>query len=504
MYRDYSDCMDVELFKTAAVADGGPIYGRIAEHIKAQLAAGRLIPGERLPPIRQLAAVLGVNRDTVSLAYDLLAREGVVEATVGRGTFVRDRSTAPDLKASSPPLSPLVDRLLDFDRSRPSYIAQDGAAPLHSLIPDPSLYPVKEFTQALNRALERGGSDLLVYGGHQGNQGLREAVAGRLASHGIGVDTDNIVPCQGASQGISLAMRLYAEPGDWIAVEEPTYHNVLGVLVGLGLRAAPIPMTHEGPDLGILERTLARPEVKLFYTMPSFHNPMGITTSVPRRRAVLEIASRLGKPIIEDAFEMDLRYDGAPVPPLAALDRAGVVVHLFSFSKSLFPGVRVGAVTASGRAVDGLLVLKHATDLSGSLILQAAVAEFVSCGAYEEHLTRLRRALRDRRDVLLETLAEEFPAGARWTMPDGGYQIWLELQEDIDTRALLREAQNIGVLFAPGYQFHHDGRPSSAMRLTIALANADEIRRGVRLLGGLVRELWRRPSSASRDMSIHL
>ena len=496
--------MDFELFQPAADPKGGPLYGQIADHIKAQLAAGRLIPGERLPPIRRLAAALRVNRDTVSLAYDLLAREGVVEATVGRGTFIQNRPRVEDIKASSPPLSPLVDRLLDFERSRPSYVAPDGAAPLHSLIPDPSLYPVEAFTEALNRALARGGSDLLVYGGHQGNRGLREVVADRLTSHGIAIDADNIVPCQGASQGISLAMRLYAEPGDWIAVEEPTYHNVLGVLVGLGLRAAPIPMTYEGPDLGILERTLSRPEVKLFYTMPSFHNPMGITTAIPRRRAVLEIASRLGKPIIEDAFEMDLRYDGAPVPPLAALDARGVVVHLFSFSKSLFPGVRVGAVTARGRAVDGLLALKHATDLSGSLILQAAVAEFVNCGAYEEHLIRLRASLRERRDVLLPTLARELPEGARWTEPDGGYQIWLELQEDIDTRALLREAQNAGVLFAPGYQFHHDGRPSNCMRLTIALANTEEIRRGVRALGVLVREHLRRPSNVSRDMSIHL
>ena len=504
MSQDYSAAMEIELFVPKTVSQAGPLYSQIAGHIKAQLAAGRLAPGDKLPPIRRLAGELGVNRDTVSLAYDLLAREGVAEATVGRGTFIAHHAPSPGLNPSSAPLSPLVDRLLDFEKTRPHYAASDGAAPLHSLIPDPSLYPVEAFTDALNRALARGGSDLLVYGGHQGNRGLREVVADRLASHGMAVDADNIVPCQGASQGISLAMRLYAEPGDWIAVEEPTYHNVLGVLVGLGLRAAPIPMTHEGPDLGALERTLSRPEVKLFYTMPSFHNPMGITTSVPRRRAVLEVASRLGKPIIEDGFEMDLRYDGVQVPPLAALDAHETVVHLFSFSKSLFPGVRVGAVTARGRAVDGLLALKHATDLSGSLILQAAVAEFVSSGEYDAHLKRLRAALRERRDVLLDSLEKALPDTVRWTVPEGGYQIWVELPEDIDTRALLREGQNAGVLFAPGYQFHHDGRPSSCMRLTIALANVEEIKRGVRALGSLVREHLQRPTGLSRDMSIHL
>ena len=496
--------MDIDLFLPVTASQAGPLYSQIAAHIKSQLTAGRLGPGDRLPPIRRLAGELKVNRDTVSLAYDLLAREGVVEATVGRGTFIAHRTHRSNLNASSPPLSPLVDRLLDFEKTRPQYAATDGAAPLHSLTPDPSLYPVAAFTDALNRALEKGGSDLLVYGGHQGNRGLREVVAERLASHGMAVDADNIVPCQGASQGISLAMRLYAQPGDWIAVEEPTYHNVLGVLVGLGLRAAPIPMTLDGPDLGALERTLSRPEVKLFYTMPSFHNPMGITTSVARRRALLEVAGRAGKPIIEDAFEMDLRYDGTPVPPLAALDAHGIVVHLFSFSKSLFPGVRVGAVTARGRAVEGLLALKQATDLSGSLILQAAVAEFVSSGEYEAHLQRLRTTLLERRDVLLTSLKRALPEAARWTTPEGGYQVWVELSGDIDTRALLREAQNAGVLFAPGYQFHHDARPSSCLRLTIALANVEEIRRGVRALGGLVREHLKSPTAVSRDMNIHL
>ena len=201
---------------------------------------------------------------------------------------------------------------------------------------------------------------------------------------------------------------------------------------------------------------------------------------------------------------MDLRYDGVQVPPLAALDAHGIVVHLFSFSKSLFPGVRVGAVTARGRAVDGLLALKQATDLSGSLILQAAVAEFVSCGEYDAHLGRLRATLLERRDVLLSGLEETLGDTARWTVPEGGYQVWVELPETIDTRALLREGQNAGVLFAPGYQFHHDARPSSCMRLTIALANVEEIRRGVKVLGGLVGEHLKRPTTLSRDMNIHL
>ncbi len=491
---------------TGGAATRKPVYQQIAEQVNAAISTGQLRHGDKLPTIRALAGELGVNRDTVALAYEGLARDGIVETAVGRGTFVRQM--APGRQAAEqapPPLSPVVDRLLDFERARPDFTARDGAVPLHSLIPDPSLYPLKAFRRSLNRVLDEAGTALLVYGGHQGHEGLRDVIASRLRAQGVETSAEQVVLCQGASQGVSLALRLYAEPGDWVAVEEPTYHNVLGALVGLGLRAAPVPMTGDGPDLEVLARTLARPEVKLFYTMPSFHNPLGTTTSLGHRRALLEMAARLGKPIIEDGFEMDLRYDGRDVPPLAALDVAGVVVHLFSFSKSLFPGVRIGSICARGRAVDGLQALKQTTDLSGVLVLQAAVADFVGRGGYDRHLNNLRGRLRERRDVLLDALAKHMPEDTRWTRPDGGYQVWVDLPPDIDSRALLREAQAAGVMFAPGHQFHHDGRPSTGLRLTTALADSDEIRRGIEILGRLVRtRLAARTPRVSRDTSIHV
>ena len=495
--------MDIRIVRAPA----GPkraVYLQIADQIRDAVAAGQLAAGSRLEPIRTLAARLGVNRDTVSLAYELLVRDGILEATVGRGTFVRSGRSARGNGANTPPFAPLVERLLELERGRPSYASVDGAIPLHALTPDPSLYPIASFRKSLDRVMEKSGSELLVYGEHQGNLALREAIAGRLSVHGFETEPENVVLCQGASQGISLAMRLFAEPGDWVAVEEPTYHNVLAALVALGLRAAPIPMTAEGPDLDILERTLARPEVKLFYTMPSFHNPLGTTTTMGHRRALIDLAARLGKPIVEDGFEMDLRYTGERVSPLAGFDPHGYVVHLFSFSKSLFPGVRIGAVTARGRAVEALLALKNASDLSGAMILQAAVADFVASGGYDRHLTRLKSMLVERRDAMVEALEAEMPEDARWTHPEGGYQLWLELPAGLDTRNLFAEAKQSGVLFAPGYQFHHDGRPSNAMRLTTALANAEEIRRGIKILGGVVRRHLPHVRQAARDTSIHV
>ncbi|MDJ0849776.1 MAG: PLP-dependent aminotransferase family protein [Myxococcota bacterium] len=476
--------MQISLDRDAG-RDGIPFYRQIAEQIQARVDSRDLPAGSRLPPIRELARRLSVNRDTVALAYEELARAGVVESTVGRGTFVAD-APGPG-GAFSPVLSPLAERVVQLGRSRPRFGSGQDAVPMHSLVPDPSLYPSEAFRRVLNRVLQEGGPELLLYGGPGGHARMREVMAGRLRAEGIEAGADEVVLCHGASQGIALALRLFAEPGDAVALEEPTYNNVLAAVSGLGLEIVPVPMREGGPDLVVLERVLARPEVKLFYTIPTFHNPMGTTTGLEHRRALLEVAGRCGKPVVEDAYEMDLRLGGRPVPPLAALDRAGLVVHLSSFSKSLFPGVRVGAVTARGRLVDALIALKQATDLSDAMPLQAALAEFVSSGAYDRHLARLHRELRRRRDALLAALAEHMPEGTRWTEPEGGYQVWVELPDDIDTSELLPDAVGAGVLFAPGAQFHHDGRRSACLRLTFAMADEASLRRGVAALGEVIR-----------------
>jgi len=487
------------------VSDGRPVYRQIAEAVRRAIRAQELAAGARLPAIRDLARQLGVNRDTVATAYEALAADGLVESTVGRGTFV-SASAAPPAAAFAqppapfaPPLAPGIERLLEFERNRPRFGSSRDAVPMHALVPDPSLYPADAFRRAVNRALSRGGPELLLYGSPQGDAALREALALRMARAGLPGDADDLVLCHGASQGIALALRVFCAPGDVVALEEPTYNNALGAALALGVRTAPVPMRPDGVDLAALEQTLARPEVKAFYTIPTFHNPMGTTTGTAHRRALLDVARRAGVPVIEDGYEMDLRFSGRPVPPLAGLD-PGLVVHLFSFSKSLFPGARVGAISARGRVREALLALKQASDLSDAQPLQAALAELVSSGEYERHLGRLRRVLRSRRDALLGALAEHMPEGTHWTTPEGGYQVWVELPGGVDTRDLLADAVAAGVLFAPGAQFHHDGRPSNALRLTFAMADEARLALGVERLARVVRR--RRDARTRTPLSV--
>ena len=496
-----------------------PFYQQIATQLIGAITRGERMAGERLPAIRALASELGLHRDTVALAYEQLANAGWVESRVGAGTFVSASGAAiattnggeataslmhnRDIEIELA-LAPQVERLIALDNTRPRYATGDDVVAFHRLIPDPRFYPVDEFRECIDAAIREAGPELFSYASPEGDPRLRRAMAERFRRHGVVRSADELVLCHGASQGISLALRLFTQPGDQVAVEVPTYANVLSAFAGLGINAAPVPMDEHGADPEALDRLLAKPEVKAYYTIPTFHNPLGTTTSLERRRQILEIATRHRVPILEDAFELDLRFRGEEIPPLAALDKSDIVVLLFSFSKSLFPGVRVGSISARGRALEGLVALKHATDLSDSLLLQAGLTRFVESGAYDRHLTRIRKLLRSRHQAMEEALESTMPEGTTWTRPDGGYQLWLELPYEVDTRDLLADAARAGVLFSPGTLFMPDARPSRAMRLTVACADEDEIRRGVSALGVVARASRAVEPGTGRIAGMHL
>jgi len=491
-------------------ASDEPAYLQVAAQLQAEIEGGLRVPGQRLPAIRSLAAELGLHRDTIALAYEQLGQAGLVEARVGSGTFVRSLLTSAEenlaLRRSDRELAlaPPVERLIALENTRPRYANGDDVVALHRLIPDPRHYPIDEFSACFQAALREDGASLFSYASPEGDPRLRRAMAERFRRYGISVAPEELVLCHGASQGISLALRLFTQPGDQVAVEVPTYANVLSALVGHGVSAAGVSMDADGVDPEALDRVLARPEVKVFYTIPSFHNPLGTTTGLVRRRQILEIAERHGVPIVEDGFELDLRFKGQDVAPLAALDEAGMVVQLFSFSKSLFPGVRVGSIAARGRALEGLVALKHATDLSDALALQAGLARFVESGAYDRHLTRIRKVLASRHATLAAALTEGMPAGTTWTDPEGGYQRWVELPFEVDTRDLLADAARAGVVFSPGTLFMPDARPSRGMRLSVACVDEDEIARGVAALGRVVCARAAQAPGAGRTAGMHL
>jgi DNA-binding transcriptional MocR family regulator len=472
-----------------------PISSQIVAYLERAIAAGRLAAGTKLEPIRVLAKELGVNRETVATAYRELERLGLTESTVGRGTFVHGpRVTSASGNAATPPersfeptFARTAESARDLAAARVDYAAPEGAVRFERLIPDGSLYPHEEFRKTLARALAKGGAALYEYGDPRGDVGLRRALVERMARAGIEADPDDVLITAGATQGFAIATRLFCDPGDAVALESPTYPWSFGSLTAMGVRALPVPMTEQGLDLERLDALLGRERARFLYTMPSFHNPTAISSSLAHRRSLLEIAAKHGVPVLEDDFEKDLRVRGRGAPPLRALDRSGLVLYMGTFSKSLFPAARVGWLFLPPGVMRAALLAKRALDLTTSPLIQAGLSLFLKEGRYERHLRRVVRELGARLQAAEHALARELPEGATVSPAEGGFLLWVTLPAPFDTTALLPEAKRAGVVYAPGELFHPDGRGRASFRLSVAHTPVPELERGIRILGEVIR-----------------
>lgn len=480
---------------------------QISDQIRDLIRSGQLKPGEKIPSTRILSKDLNVNRITVAQAYKTLINEGFVRAGVGSGTFVSyhamDSSNILDRSIYAPKFSIGMQSLWHAHQDTALFMdIPEGAVNFAALVPDERLFPVEDFKKCLDRAMDEEGYKLLQYGGTLGYQPLREYIAGRLKKRGIQADANQVLVVNGAQQGIDLVLRCFLSPGDQVAVSFPTYHNIFPVVEHLRAGVAPVTMTDQGPDLESLRQTVASGTVRLIYTMPNFQNPTGVTCDRARRQGIYEIASEADLPVLEDDFEMDLSFQSQEdnVPAIKTLDRDGRILFLSTFSKSLFPGLRIGWLLASPRTLDALAALKKATDLESSALLQAAAHRFCVGGYYEKHLKRIRALIRERMEAALESLEKHMPEGVTWSRPKGGYALWIRLTPGLSSEKIFTLSKNAGVLVSPGTMFGHRGKDPGGIRLSLTRTDVPEIQEGIRILGDVIKEGmrldWKRDATA--------
>jgi len=464
-----------------------PLYEQVRSQIARLIGNRELAAGTRLPASRDLAGRLRVNRATIASAYDGLASEGLVRSHVGQGTFVLDLA---EPQRTTTPLTWSLSRAMEAASRHflPSTPLTQHPDPVDfaSLIPDEELFPIEPFRKNIDTVLRRRGKELLQYGPVAGYPPLRQFIAEKLAERNVPASAEHVLIVNGSQQGLDLLFRALVNPGDTVAVESPTYTAVLPVLAHYQARVLGIPMTDRGMDQEALESALAHTSVRLIHTMPTFHNPTGLTMDLDTRRKLLHLASRYGVPIIEDDFDSELRFHGQALPPIKALDVEGRVLYLGTFSKGLFPGLRLGWIVAPPELVRTLSRAKMFTDYHTSLLLQAAVLEFCERGHYQEHLQNLARVNREKSGILVEAMNRHFPSEVSWTEPEGGYAFWITLPEHLSSEELLSQGAREGVLFTPGSQFFTNGEGERFLRLSISRVPADRIEEGVRRLGSLI------------------
>src|SRR4030088_2094840 len=385
-----------------------PLYVQLRDQLRALVHAGDLRPGDRIPASRELAIMLGVHRTTVANAYAELESEGLIQGHVGRGTFIKGNGNG--LKIT-PPAPPVLNgnggirwELLFADErgeevlSRLTANVPEDALSFVMARPAEEFFPIEELQTCVNAVLRREGAEVLNLGPSDGYPPLKEALLEMLHHDGIAAKDENLLITDGCQQSLDLISKAFVRPGDSVIMENPTYPGAVAIFHGARARCLAVPgKTHAEPnsELGVdveaLEATLADNRVKLIIMTPDFQNPTGTSMSLASRRRVLELAARQQVPIVEDHIYARLHLQEERVPSLKQLDRANLVIHIDSFAKVAFPGLRVGWIVAPAAAIERLRIVKQTTDLHTDQLAQATLAEFLRGGLFTKHLAKMRK-----------------------------------------------------------------------------------------------------------------
>jgi 2-aminoadipate transaminase len=499
-----------------------PLYIQLRDQLRSLVHAGDLRPGDRIPASRELAHNLGVHRTTVANAYAELESEGLIQGHVGRGTFIRGNGNG--LKIS-PPAPPTLlngdglrwELLFADERSEEILSRLTAAAPEDALSfvmarPAPEFFPIEDLQSCAQAVLKREGVEILNLGASDGYAPLKEALLELLRRDGIPAKDETLLVTAGCQQALDLIAKAFVRSGDTVILENPTYPGATGVFNGVRARCLGVPVrTHAEPgtalglDVEVLEATLAANRVKLIVLTPDFQNPTGASMPLASRRRVLELAARYQVPVVEDHVYSRLNTHEERVPSLKQLDRSNLVIHIDSFAKVAFPGLRVGWIVAPPEAIERLRLVKQMTDLHTDQLAQATLAEFLRRGLFQKHLTRMRRVYADRMKALDEALQKNMPEGTRWARPDGGMCLWLELPPGFDASELMIHARERGVLFAPGRYFYVQSPLPNTLRLGFASLNEKQIARGIATLADLLRvEMRKRQRGTRRAERAHV
>lgn len=439
-----------------------PLYQQVYTGLRDAILEGRLTPGTRLPATRTLAEELGVSRMTVLDAYDRLTLEGFLDARVGAGTWVSeqiDPALLPGDSAESRPrsLSGRGDDITVLEGPTPRPYPEP--TPFQLGIPALDEFPLESWARIAGRAWRDATHAQLGYGGNTGYAPLREAVALHLrTSRGLGCTASQVIVVEGTQQGLDLSARVLLDRGDRCWMEEPGYGGARGAVVSAGGAPVPIPVDREGLRVDAGRRRA--PDARLAYVCPSHQFPLGVVMSLSRRLALLSWAEERDAWILEDDYDSEYRYGGQPLMSLQGLDTSGRVLYLGSFSKTLFPSLRLGYVVVPPDLVDTFAKARAYTGQHAPTVNQALLADFMENGDFVRHVRRMRGIYEDRRDTLLEALDRELGAAVEVGPADSGLHVTVRFRSPVDDVAISDRARDAGVEALPLSRFY-DGVPGA-------------------------------------------
>lgn len=356
--------------------------------------------------------------------------------------------------------------------------------------PDAALFPYEELVAIATSAIVENGATNLQYSVSNGPHELRALVAGRMTAQGTPTDPDEVLILHGGQQGLDLIAKLFLDKGDVVITENPTFLGGLLAFNPYEPQYAVVPVDADGMDMDVLEAQLkANPGTKLIYTIPDFHNPMGVTMSLPRRKRLIELANQYDVMVIEDTPYREIRFEGESLPTLRSMDTEGRVFYLGSFSKILAPGLRLGWVVGAKALTDKLTLLKLAADTQCSTLNMAIVTLFMRDYDLDAHIAGLRVNYRRKRDLMLQTIRDTFPAGVQYTTPQGGLFTWVSFAPGFDTAAFMRDVvlPQARVAYVPGATFFPLAQEHHHARVNFSAQPDSQLVKGITAWGALLK-----------------
>lgn len=360
-------------------------------------------------------------------------------------------------------------------------------------LPAPELFPVEEIKKVNQLVLEEAGAEALQYTTTEGFAPLRQWIAARMNGRlGTQFAADNILLTHGSQQALDLSGKVFLDEGDVVLCESPTYLAAISAFKAYGCKFKEVPTDDDGMIPVELERILAStPRVKIIYVIPEFQNPTGRTWSLARREQLVKAAMKYQVMVIEDNPYGELRFEGETLPAVKAFDPIGCVLTLGSFSKTFCPGYRIGWIAGDKKVIEKYVLVKQGADLQCNTIAQREIAKYLELYDLDQHIAKIREVYRQRRDLTVKTMAEEFPPGVTFTRPQGGLFTWVVLPEHINARDVLVKSIEKNVAFVPGGSFFPNGGHENTFRINFSNMPEERIVEGLKCLGGVLKEFIR-------------
>ena len=473
------------IFSTLKINKNEPIYIQLENHILNGIENGTINKNSKLPSTREVSKFLKISRNSVISAYEELESKGIILTKRGIGSFIIVECEKNNIEFNidyQSKVNNYGNSLRNLDIIKTEAPSKKNMISFKSIAPESDLFNVDDFKRSLLDAWNYENVNLLNYGYAKGYKPLLDYLSQYMIEKRVDMDNKDILITNGFTEAFDIIISSMTQPGDVIICEEPTHNTALKIMKSYGLEIIQIKMDNEGINLELLEAALKKRNPKFGYLIPSYNNPTGIVTKTERRNEIYKLFMKYEVPIIEDGFNEELLYTSSPIDPIASLcGKGNGVIYVGSLSKILFPGLRIGWITADSKLIDIFESVKRGRTIHSSFLDQSTLYYYLKSGAFNRYLKTVRKYYKDKFTLVMSMIDKYIPY--EYVTGEGGLHVFIKLKYNIDSRELLKLCYEDGVTFMPGDIFYNGKTGFDTFRIGFGRVSDEDIEKGIKIIG---------------------